>query len=85
MVGVVQFYVDVIQVIVDVIQVIVDVIQVIVDVIQVIVDVIQVIVDVGELEQGEISGWHTINTRWVSFAPSTLNGQLPEMALDYHV
>jgi hypothetical protein len=40
----------------------------------VVVDVIQVIVDVGELEQGEISGWHTINTRWVSFTPSTVKG-----------
>ncbi len=57
----------------------------VVSVAQFAVDVIQVIVDVGELEQGEISGWHTINTRWVSFAPSTLNGQLPEMALDDHV
>jgi hypothetical protein len=58
---------------------------VVVGVVQFFVDVMQVIVDVGELEQGEISGWHTINTRWVSFAPSTLKGQLPEMALDDHV
>jgi hypothetical protein len=45
-----------------------------VSVVQLFVDVIQVIVDVGELEQGEISGWHTINTRWVSFTPSTVKG-----------
>jgi hypothetical protein len=55
---------------------------VVVDVVRYFVDVIQVIVDVGELEQGEISGWHTINTRWVSFTLSTLKGEQPEMILD---
>ncbi len=54
---------------------------VVVGVVQYFVDVIQVIVDVGELEQGEISGWHPINTRWVSFIPSPLT----EMVLDDHV
>jgi hypothetical protein len=38
------------------------------------VDVIQVIVDVGELVQGEISGWHTINARWVSLLHPQLKG-----------